>query len=195
MEDIQAHGIKLSGGTIIDATVVKSSTRPPSGGEVSLKDPEAGWTKKGGEYIHGYKGHVSSDSETGLVKSVIATSADIHDSQVFGQLLDGCEKAVYGDKAYGSKGHRDLLKSHGIKDCLMHKAQKGKKQPQWQIQLNKLWGRTRSGVERIFAHWKGFMGLTQSRYKGWSKLQTHFDLIAMVYNLNRTVSLLRKARG
>ena len=135
---------------------------------------------------------MSCDEETGLIKKVIATSADIHDSQVFGQLLNGDETAVFADKAYGSQKNRDLLDEHGIADKLMYTAKKGKKQPNWQVQINKVWGRTRGGVERIFGHLKTGMNLTRSRYKGWARPQVHFDLIAMAYNLRQCVTLLNK---
>src|SRR5260221_4549641 len=79
LEDIETKGIRLKSGTIIDATVIASSVRPPAGGEVTDKDPQAGWTKKRGEYIYGYKAHVGSDVETGLIKRIISTSGDVHD--------------------------------------------------------------------------------------------------------------------
>jgi IS5 family transposase len=195
MQELTHKGLRLKSGTVIDATVIESGVRAPCGGEVSEKDPEAGWTKKGGEYIHGYKAHVSCDEETSLIKRVIATSADVHDSQVFGQLLDGDESAVYADKAYGSKENRDLLKENGTKDKLMHKGKKGSKQPWWDVMLNKIWGKTRGGIERIFAHWKTGMGLGRSRYKGWARHQVHFDLIAMAYNLRRAIALLARSEG
>ena len=192
MTELSKQGIKLKSGAIIDASVIQSSVRPPQGGTVSSKDSEAGWTKKRDEWTYGYKAHLASDEETGLIKKVIATSADVHDSQVFGQLLNGNETAVYADKAYGSKENRDLLKDHDIIDKLMHKGSRGRKQPNWEVQLNKIWGRTRGGVERIFGHLKTGMNLTRSRYKGWVRHQVHFDLIAMAYNLRQSVTLLNK---
>lgn len=50
LEDIKGQGIQLQSGAILDASIVRSSVRPPSGGDVSTKDPEAGWIKKQGEY-------------------------------------------------------------------------------------------------------------------------------------------------
>jgi len=190
MEELMEKGIKLSSGTIIDATVIESSVRPPCGGEVSEKDPEAGWTRKNKKYVYGYKAHVASDKETGLIKRIIGTSADVHDSQVFGQLLDGSEEEVYADKAYGGKENRKLLEEHGIQDKLMHKAHRGKALSWFEKTLNSFWGKTRSGIERIFGHFKTGMGLRQSRYRGWEKHQIHFDLMAIAYNLRRATVLL-----
>lgn len=188
MEDLAKQGVALKTGAIVDASVIASRVRPPSGGEVNELDAEAGWTKKSGAYQYGYKAHVNCD-EQGLVREVIVTGADTHDSQVFPQLLDGTESAAYADKAYGSRRNREHLAKRGMKDCLMYKKQKGSKQPAWQRQLNKLWGRTRNTVERVFAHWKTLMGLTRCRYVGLQKVQDHMAFLAMTYNLMRATKL------
>ena len=45
---LDARGLVLKRGTLIDASIVKSAVRPPKGdvGEVSPADPDAGFTKK-----------------------------------------------------------------------------------------------------------------------------------------------------
>lgn len=193
--DIKAKGIELTTGTIVDASVIKSSTRPPHGGEVSHTDPEAGWTKKNGAYIHGYKAHMASDHKTGLIKKVIATSADVHDSQVFGQLLEEGTPFVTADKAYDSKENRALLCKYQIQDGILYRGRPHKKQPQWQKYLNKFWSKNRSNIERIFGHLKTIHGLTQTRYRGWARNQVHLDLLAMAYNMKRAATLLRQQTG
>jgi len=184
MDDLAQKGVALKTGSIIDASVIESSVKAPCGGEVSEHDVDAGWTKKGGRYHYGYKAHVSCDTQ-GLVKEVVVTGAEVHDSQVFEHLLDGSEEVVYADKAYGSHKNRNLLLQQGTKDCLMYKKQKRKKQPQWQVQLNKIWSRTRSTVERVFAHWKTVLKVTRCRYVGLTKVQDHMLFLAMTYNLMR----------
>ena len=188
LEDLAERGISLKTGAIVDASVIESQVARPRGGEVSSHDPQAGWTKKGGQYHHGYKVHVSCDTQ-GLVKDVLVTGADVHDSLVFGQLLDGSETAVYADKAYGSAKNRKLLEDHGIDDRLMYKKQKAKQQPHWQTWLNKIWGRTRGTVERVFGHWKTVLGVTRCRYVGQQKVQDHMAFVALTYNLMRATKL------
>lgn len=188
MDDLAKQGIALKTGAIIDASVIQSAVKAPGGGEVSENDVDAGWTKKGGRYHFGYKAHVSCDTQ-GLVKDVLVTGAEVYDEQVFGHLLDGSERAVYADKAYGSRKNRKLLKEYGIKDHLMYKKKKGKKQPNWQVQLNKVWGRTRSTVERVFAHWKTGLKVTRCRYVGMQKVQDHMTFLALTYNLMRATKL------
>ena len=54
---LDGRGLIIRKGTLIDATIVQAAVKPPKGnaGEVSERDPEAGWTKKNGESHFGYK--------------------------------------------------------------------------------------------------------------------------------------------
>ena len=53
---LDARGLIVRQGTLIDATLLQASVKPPSvkEGTVSERDPEAGWTKKNGESHFGY---------------------------------------------------------------------------------------------------------------------------------------------
>ena len=67
-------------------------------------------TKKGNEWYFGMKGHIGVDSQTKLIHSVAATAANVHDSQLLGDLLHGDETRVWGDSAYS--GQRDVIAEH-----------------------------------------------------------------------------------
>ena len=56
------------------------------------------------------KGHIGVDSQTKLIHSVAATAANVHDSQLLGDLLHGDETRVWGDSAYS--GQRDVIAEH-----------------------------------------------------------------------------------
>ena len=64
---LDAKGLILRRGTLIDATILEAAVRPPGGdaGEVSERDPEAGWTKKNGRSRFGYKAHAAVDEGSG----------------------------------------------------------------------------------------------------------------------------------
>lgn len=190
LQDLDEQGLSMKGGAIVDATVISSKSSRPKGGEVSETDPEAGWTKKGGQYHHGYKMHTCVDDEHGLIQSLEVTSADVHDSLVFGQILASDDRSVYADKAYDSQKNRDLLKRHNIEDRVLYKGRRNHKQPQWQKELNKIWNKTRSGVERTFAHLKGQQGLGQARYFGVEKTKQWAIMNAIAYNLRRAIRIL-----
>ena len=66
-EQLDAKGLVLKRGTLIDASIVTSAARPPKGGEqggvgeVSPVDPDAGFTEKNGKTFFGYKAHAGVD--------------------------------------------------------------------------------------------------------------------------------------
>jgi IS5 family transposase len=187
-EELQGKGISWSSGSIVDATVIESAYKAPPGGEQSVVDSEAGWTKKRGKYTYGYKAHIST-TKKGLIRKTKATSADIYDGWVLPSVLEGRETKVYADKAYGSKKNRKLLKDHGIKDGLLHKKPKGKSLEDSLKTLNKINAQIRATIERTFAHLKTLFHYRRARYKGWDKNQVHLDLLAISYNLKRSLRL------
>jgi IS5 family transposase len=68
------------------------------------RDPEMHQTKKGNQWHFGMKAHIGVDSRSKLIHSVVATAANVHDSQVLGDLLHGAETRVWGDSAYTGTG-------------------------------------------------------------------------------------------
>ncbi|MEP0764461.1 MAG: IS5 family transposase, partial [Chloroflexota bacterium] len=92
------RGLRLSRGTIVDATIIAapSSTKNARG----ERDPEMHQTKKGNEWHFGMKAHVGVDSQSKVIHSVVVTPANTADCKLLDQLLLGHERRVYGDQAY-----------------------------------------------------------------------------------------------
>src|SRR5690625_2810430 len=84
---LDENGMKVSRGTNVDATIINapSSTKNKKG----ERDPEMHQTRKGNQWYFGMKAHVGVDSKTKLIHSMVATSAKVHDSQVWSELLHG----------------------------------------------------------------------------------------------------------
>ena len=101
-EYLEENGLKVSTGPIVDATIIDapSSTKNKD----KARDPEMHQTKKGNQWYFGMKGHIGVDSQTKLIHSVAATAANVHDSQLLGDLLHGDETRVWGDSAYADQG-------------------------------------------------------------------------------------------
>ena len=55
---------------------------------------------------------------------------------------------------------------------------------------NSVWNKTRSGVERTFAHLKGKQGLGQARYFGLDRNTQWAVMNAIAYNLSRAINIL-----
>jgi IS5 family transposase len=76
--------------------VTPSSTKNKSG----KRDPEMHQTKKGNQWYFGMKVHIGVDKDSGLIHSVVATAANVHDLTPTSELLHGEEEVVYGDAGY-----------------------------------------------------------------------------------------------
>ncbi|MCS7304897.1 MAG: IS5 family transposase [Thermoguttaceae bacterium] len=145
---LERAGLRVQDGTIVDATIIHAPTsRKNKQGQPS---PEMGSTKKGHQWYYGMKVHVGVDAETKIVHWVEVTAANVHDSQVMGQLLHGEETAVYGDKAYVGQEESIRDVAPEAKSFVLHRAARNHPLRCWQEKLNRLWNSVRSGVEHVF---------------------------------------------
>lgn len=188
---LEAKGLMVKTGTLVDATIIEARARPPrrKEGEVSTVDPDAGFTKKHGRTYFGYKLHIGVDAGSELIRALETSSAELHDGEAFGALVTGDEAKVYGDKAYGSQKNRDFLSRMGIADALMYKAARNTPLKSWQEWFNKAVSAIRSGVERVFGTGKTGYGLGKTRYFGEARVEGDCYTFAIAYNLRRALSL------
>src|ERR671938_1950950 len=149
---LDAKGLVLRRGTLIDATILEAAVRPPGGdaGEASGRDPQAGWTRKNGRSRFGYKAHVAVDEGGGIVRDAVMTPADVHDSVKGDDLVQGDEAAVHADKAYDSEARRTGLRGRGIEPRIMYRARRNRPLRPWQAASNEAVAPIRAGVERVF---------------------------------------------
>jgi IS5 family transposase len=161
---LREKGLLLREGTIVDATIINapSSTKNRD----KTRDKEMKQTKKGNQWYFGMKAHVGTDSNRGLVHSIIVTDAGVHDSQVMDGLLHGEEKAVYGDRAYTSEKRRKEYEARGIKWCVKRKACRHYQLTPEDIEYNHRQGRIRAKGEHVFLVVKHLWHYQKVRYKG-----------------------------
>lgn len=95
---LAGHGMKLSRGTIVDATIIAAA--PSTKNRDKARDPEMHQTKKGNPWYFGMKAHIGVDVGTGLVHTVSATAANVADVAEVPNLLHGKETSIYGDAGY-----------------------------------------------------------------------------------------------
>ena len=188
---LEAKGLILRRGTLIDATILEAAVRPPGGdaGEVSGRDPQAGWTKKNGKSRFGYKAHAAVDEGSGLVRKAVMTPADVHDSVMGDGLVQGDEEAVYADKAYDSAERRAGLRAQGIAPRIMYQARRNRPLRPWQVAFNKAVAPVRAGVERLFGTMKQAYGYRQGRYLGLARNSVQLQLLCAAINLRRALAL------
>jgi len=166
-ELLQANGLKLSGGTIVDATIIAapSSTKNKD----KARDPEMHQTKKGNQWYFGMKVHIGVDSKSGLVHSASVTPANVHDSKQLDQLLTGEENRLYGDSAYN--GQKDALKAIAPKarDFTNKRAYRNRPLSEQDKETNRRKSSVRSKVEHPFLGLKRLWGFAKARYRGLAK--------------------------
>lgn len=176
---LQANGLRLSGGTIVDATIIAapSSTKNAS----NARDPEMHQTKKGNQWHFGMKVHIGADSKSGLVHSASITPANVHDSQELHRLLHGNETRLYGDSAY--TGQKNVLKEIAPKarDFTNKRASRNRPLTEADKETNRRKSQVRAKVEHPFRPLKNLFGFAKVRYRGLMKNANRaFALLALI---------------
>jgi len=185
---LDAKGLVLKKGTMVDASLLGSAARPPAKGGTT-SDPDASWGGKKDAMTYGYKIHVGMDQGSELIRKAKITPANVHDSQVFKELVSGDEAAVYADKAYDSQEHSDWLESQRIADCVMIRGVRGRGVGAAARRFNRDVSRVRSGVERYFGTLKRIYKFRRCRYWTLSRNRCHVFVLCTCYNLKWGVKL------
>ena len=166
-EHLQEKGFRIATGTIVDATILHapSSTKNATG----QRDPEMHQTRKGKQWYFGMKAHVGVDSQTKLIHAVVATAANVADSQVLPELLHGKETRVWGDQAY--RGQTEVIHQHapGARDCTHRRYRYKDGIDEVEREKNRVKSKVRSKVEHVFAVMKLQFGFVKLRYRGIAK--------------------------
>ena len=166
---LQANGVKVSGGTMVDATLIAAP--PSTKNEEKARDPEMHQTKKGNQWHFGMKLHIGADSKTGLIHSASVTAANVHDNQQVENLLHGNETRFYGDSAYRGKAQRERLKelAPNAKDFTNKRAYRNAPLSDADKETNRRKSSIRAKVEHPFLILKRLWGFAKVRYRGLAK--------------------------
>lgn len=190
VEMLQARGLILKKGTIVDSTLIAAPSSTKN--KERARDPEAHQTKKGNNWHFGYKAHIGVDRDSGLVHTVVATPANVHDAVMMPALLTGEEETAHGDSGYIGADKRE--------DAVTHNKQ-GKK-IQYKInrrpsQIRKLSksgqykakkrerekSSIRAKVEHVFGVVKKQLRYRKTRYRGLRKQTAKLNMMFALANL------------
>ena len=164
---LEANGLKVAAGTIVDATIIHapSSTKNKD----QARDPEMHQTKKGNQWYFGMKAHIGVDSKSKIIHAVVATPANVADSQVLGDLLHGDETRVWGDQAY--RGQGDVIREHAphAQNFTNKRYRHGGVVDEAERAKNRTKSKVRARVEHPFAVIKLMFGFVKVRYRGLAK--------------------------
>jgi IS5 family transposase len=166
-EYLERRGIRISRGTIVDATILHapSSTKNRSG----ERDPEMHQTRKGKQWYFGLKAHVGVDSKRGHVHSVCTSAASVADKHMLPDLLHGDERKVWGDGAYQGQGEAIRQAAPQAQDMTSRRVQYKNFVDELQKAKNRVKARVRAKVEHPFRILKRIFGFEKVRYRGLKK--------------------------
>ena len=182
LTEINTHlcerGLFVGKGTIVDATIINapSSTKNAQ----NKRDPAMHQTRKGQQWYFGMKVHTGTDTDSGLVHTVVATSANVADVNVLGELLHGQEQSLHGDSAYHAQALREQAEAAGIAFNVNQRGTHSRPLTQRQRARNRRLSRIRATVEHPFLVVKRLWGHAKVRYRGlkknWAQMNTLFAL-------------------
>ena len=188
---LQAQGVRITTGTIVDATILHAPSSTKN--QEQQRDPEMHQTKKGNQWYFGMKAHVGVDSKTKIIHTAVATAANVADSTVLPDLLHGEETRVWGDQAYKGQSHVIKEGAPGAQDHThrRYRYKNGIDEPE--RAKNRTKSSVRSKVEHVFQVMKLQFGFVKLRYRGLKKNAHRLFVTCALVNLflSRRKLLLR----
>lgn len=164
---LQRRGLKLSRGTIVDATIINAPSSTKN--REKARDPQMHQTAKGRQWYFGMKAHVGVDSKHKIIHSVAATAANVADAAVLPDLLHGSETRVWGDQAYQGQGEMIRIQAPQAKDFTNRRYRYRDGIDEVQRAKNRIKSKVRAKVEHTIGVLKRIFGFTKVRYRGLAK--------------------------
>ena len=182
---LDARGLTVRTGALIDATVIRAASRD---------DGQAGWKAYGADTpVKGYKAHVATDEAGGIVRRVVVTAANAHDARGAAGLIGRHPGRVWADAAYDSGALKERIRKGGGTAMIVRRIDKGSRAA-WNA-AKQAWNATihpvRCRIEKVFGTSKRGYGLDRARYMGRPRVAPQVHLTFIAYNLRRAVSLTR----
>jgi transposase, IS5 family len=110
---LDVRGVVVRTGTLVDATLIASAS-------VS-HDGEAKWTgDRRRKPVHGHKAHVATDQNTGLIRGVEVTTANVHSAAELGAILPDGPGDTYGDSPYAGQSAEAAIRARAGTPGVVH---------------------------------------------------------------------------
>jgi IS5 family transposase len=190
---LEAKGLKVSTGTIVDATIINAPSSTKNADKA--RDPDMHQTKKGNQWYFGMKAHIGVDSRTKIIHAVVATAANVADSEMLPDLLHGDETRVWGDQAY--RGQTDVIRQHApsAKDFTNRRYRHRGVVDETERAKNRTKSRVRAKVEHAFGVIKRVFGFAKVRYRGLEKNAQRLFVTCALANLFMARRHLMRMQG
>jgi IS5 family transposase len=184
---LEAKGIKIQTGTIVDATIIHAPSSTKN--EKKERDPEMHQTKKGNQWHFGLKAHIGVDAKEGHVHSLATTAANVADMHMLPELLHGEERKVWGDAGYQGQTEAIQQAAPKAQDMTCRRTKFKDYVDELQKKKNKSKSSVRAKVEHPFRILKRVFGFDKVRYRGIAKnhhrLCANFALVNLYLHRKR----------
>ena len=190
---LEANGLKVSTGTIVDATIIHAPSSTKNADQA--RDPEMHQTRKGNQWYFGMKAHIGVDSKTKIIHSAAATAANVADCRLLPDLLHGEETRVWGDQAY--RGQRSVIveRAPRAKDFTNRRYRHKGLVDEAERAKNRTKSKVRAKVEHAFFVIKRVFGFARVRYRGLGKNAHRLFVACALANLYIARRHLLRARA
>jgi IS5 family transposase len=178
---MQAKGVRISTGTIVDATIIHAPSSTKNRQE--KRDPEMHQTKKGNQWYFGMKAHVGVDSRTKIIHSAVVTAANVADATVLPELLHGEETRVWGDQGYVGQSEVIHQAAPRAQDHTHRRYRYQDRIDEVERAKNRSKSSVRSKVEHVFHILKLKFGFVKVRYRGLTKNANRLFATCALVNL------------
>ena len=178
---LQSRGIRISTGTIVDASLIDAPSSTKNREE--KRDPEMHQTKKGNQWYFGMKAHIGVDSKHKVVHSAAVTAAHTADSTVLPELLHGEETRVWGDGAYTGQTEVIHQCAPRAQDWTNRRCRYKDRVDEVERAKNRTKSSVRAKVEHVFGVMKLKFGFTKVRYRGLGKNANRLFATCALVNL------------
>jgi IS5 family transposase len=188
---LEAKGIRIQTGTIVDATLIHapSSTKNAK----KERDPEMHQAKKGNQWYFGLKAHIGVDAKEGTVHTVCTTAANVADMHMLPDLLHGEERKVWGDAGYQGQTEAIQQAAPKAQDMTCRRTKFKNYVDELQKKKNRSKSSVRAKVEHPFRILKRIFGFDKVRYRGIAKnhhrLCANFALVNLYLHRKRLAVL------
>jgi transposase, IS5 family len=188
---LEAKGIRIATGTIVDATIIHAPSSTKN--EKKERDPAMHQTKKGRQWYFGLKAHIGVDSKQGTVHSVATSAANVSDVHMLPDLLHGEERKVWGDGGYQGQTKAIQQAAPKAQDMTCKRTKFKNYVDEVAKRKNTTKSRVRAKVEHVFRILKRVFGFDKVRYRGIAKnhhrLCANFALINLYLHRKRLAVL------
>lgn len=187
---LMERGQILKKGTIVDSTIISAPSSTKN--KEKKRDPEACQTRKGSTWHFGYKAHIGVDRDSGLVHTIKATAANVHDVTMASKLLHGEEETVNGDSGYiGAEKREDAVVRNKAGNKIQYRINRRPSQLKTLSKSGKYKAKkrerakssVRAKVEHVFGVVKCQLKYRKTRYRGLRKQEAKFNIMFALANL------------